>query len=66
MIKYYCDRCGHELTTYEYEKHCTTIIKDVSLDEQQQYKLCGFCTAQFTKFISGEEVKRVERVKENH
>ena len=65
MIKYFCDRCGHELTSYEYENSCTTISTDVALDKQYQYKLCGFCTAQFRKFISGEEVKRVERIKEN-
>lgn len=63
MIKYFCDRCGHELTSYEYENQCTTIFKDVAFDAQHQYKLCGFCTAQFGKFISGEEVKRVEKVK---
>lgn len=65
MIKYYCDRCGCELTVYEYENQCTTISKDVAFNDPQQYKLCGFCTSQFTRFISGEEVKRVERVKEN-
>ena len=64
MIKYFCDRCGCELTAYEYENQCTTISKDVALDKQYQYKLCGFCTAQFTKFISGEEVKRVVQTKE--
>ena len=64
MIKYFCDRCDCELTAYEYENSCTTISKDIASDGRYSYKLCGFCTAQFTKFISGEEVKRVEKVKE--
>jgi hypothetical protein len=64
MIKFFCDRCGSELTEYEYNNSCTTISKAVAFDEQYSYKLCGFCTAQFTKFLSGEEVKRVEKVKD--
>lgn len=64
MIKYFCDRCGCELTAYEYENSCTTISKDVALDKQYSYKLCGECTAQFGRFISGEEVKRVVQIKE--
>lgn len=63
MIKYYCDRCGCELTSYEYENSCTTISKDVAFDEQYKYKICGLCAAQFDKFISGEEVKRVVQIK---
>ena len=65
MIKYFCDRCGYELTAYEYENHCTTISKEVALEEPYRYKLCGLCTAQFKKFISGEEVKRVVQIKES-
>lgn len=65
MIKYFCDRCGRELTTYEYEKQCTTIFRDLAFDAQHQYKLCDFCTSQFDMFISGREVKRVEKVKES-
>ena len=64
MIKYYCDRCGREMTAYEYENSCTTISKDIAFDGRYSYKLCGMCTAQFGRFISGEEVKRVEKVKE--
>lgn len=64
MIKYFCDRCGRELTSYEYENRCTTLSLDIASNGRYSYKLCDFCAAQFGKFISGEEVKRVEKVKE--
>jgi Zn finger protein HypA/HybF involved in hydrogenase expression len=65
MIKYYCDRCKIELTEYEYTNSCTTIDRDITSNVHRGYRICNTCTSEFNKFISGEEVKRIEKVKES-
>lgn len=44
MIKYFCDKCGNELSTYDYDHAARVTITDPD-DENSfsAYKLCSNC-----------------------
>lgn len=65
MIKYYCDRCGREMTEYSYECDSALItIQPKLIEDRKEYRLCGTCESGFNRFIKGDEVKRVVQIKD--
>lgn len=57
MIKYFCDRCGEEMSEYKYlnDSYSITVFAEVNTINEEQYKLCGSCYRDFKKFIKGDK-----------
>lgn len=50
MIKYYCDRCGAELSEYNYN-HNSYSVGVIATDNNDNYMICTDCYFDFKKFI---------------
>lgn len=57
MIKYYCDRCQKELSSYEYEEEAITVslLSKTDTDALCIKKLCPKCETELIKFLKGAE-----------
>ena len=57
MIKYYCDRCQKELSSYEYEEEAITVslLSKTDTDALCIKKLCSKCETELIKFLKGAE-----------
>ena len=55
MIKYYCDRCQKELSSYEYEEEAITVslLSKADTDALCIKKLCSKCETELIKFLKG-------------
>lgn len=52
MIKYFCDRCGNELSEYDYERAARVTISDPDdVTSISTYKLCSNCEFAVKHFI---------------
>lgn len=57
MIRYFCDRCKKELTSYEYEHEAITVSL-LSQDDPEGLtikKLCPKCETELIKFMKGDK-----------
>ena len=57
MIKYFCDRCQKELSSYEYEEEAITVslLSKTDTDAFCIKKLCSKCETELLKFLKGAE-----------
>lgn len=57
MIKYYCDRCQKELSSYEYEEEAITVslLSKTDTDALCIKKLCSKCEAELINFLKGDK-----------
>lgn len=57
MIKYFCDRCQRELSSYEYEEEAVTLSLLSKSDPDALFirKLCPNCETELMKFLRGAE-----------
>ena len=58
MIKYFCDRCGNELTPYEYDNSTQVTITDHDdADSLMIYHVCSNCEFAIKHFIKDGQFK---------
>ena len=51
MIKYFCDRCGNELSGFDYDNACRVTISSEDNEDLTIYKLCSNCEFAVRHFI---------------
>ncbi len=58
MVKYFCDRCGNEMSTYEYDNACNVTISSEDVNDGLTiYKLCSNCEFAVRHFIKENKSK---------
>ena len=59
MIKYFCDKCGKEITDIPYELTYRDCCKPRKYSEPEIVHLCSDCISEF--FLWVDKVKRLEK-----
>lgn len=52
MIKYFCDRCGKELSSFEYDNAAQVTIAAKDEDEILIYHVCSNCEFAIRHFVT--------------
>lgn len=52
MVKYFCDRCGNELSPYEYDNAAQVTITDQCDNNIKIYHVCSNCEFAIRHFVT--------------